>query len=309
MERILVTPRSLTAAPHPAVERLKEHGFEIVYTTPGAMPGEAELLRAVPGVVGWLAGVEPVSEAVIAAADRLRVVSRNGTGVDNLPLAALEARGIILRTAGGANAQGVAELALGLMLAALRHIPAADAGIKAGRWPRRTGLEIRGRSVGVVGCGAIGGAVARLVAALGASVLAHDPLRPALGLYPEQVRWVGLPELFTEAEIVTLHCPSPAGARPLVGAEELARFRPGAVLVNTARASLVDEAAVAAALDSGRLRAYATDVLAEEPPLSLSLAGREDVIATSHVGGLTEESVRRATEAAVANLLEALGRG
>jgi D-3-phosphoglycerate dehydrogenase / 2-oxoglutarate reductase len=306
MERILVTPRSLTASPHAAVERLRDEGFELVYCSPGTQPDEAELTRLVPGVVGWLAGVEPVSEAVIASADRLRAVSRNGVGTDNLPVPALARRGITLRTADGANAAGVTELTLGLIFAALRHIPAADAGIKAGAWPRRRGYEIRGRSVGVVGCGAVGRDVARLVAALGASVLAFDPLRPALDVAAERLRWADLPTLFAEADIVTLHCPPLGHGGPLIGAAELAFFKPGAILINTARAGLVDETAVMAALDDGRLATYATDVFAQEPPRSLLLAGHPGVIATSHIGGFTEESVERATRIAVANLLQAL---
>ena len=107
MRRILVTPRSLTSNPHPAVERLRKRGYEVVYCTPGNSPDEAELLGLVPGVVGWLAGVEPISEAVIAAARDLQAISRNGTGVDNLPISALGARGIVVRTANGANAHGV----------------------------------------------------------------------------------------------------------------------------------------------------------------------------------------------------------
>ena len=233
---------------------------------------------------------------MIAAADRLRVISRNGVGTDNLPMPALARRGIVVRTAEAMNAAGVAELAIALMLSALRHIPPTDRGIKAGQWPRRRGMEIRNRRVGVVGCGAIGGEVARLVAAFGASVLAFDPARPALPIPPDRLRFVDLPALFSEAEIVTLHCPPAKDGRPLFDAGALAMLAPGAILVNTARAALVDEGALIAALDAGQVSVYAADVFAEEPPLSLALAGHSKVIATSHIGGFTEESVDRATE-------------
>jgi D-3-phosphoglycerate dehydrogenase len=306
MARILVTPRSLTAQPHWAVERLREAGHEIVYAAAGSLPDEAELLRLVAGVSGWLAGVEPVSPAVIAAAGKLRAISRNGVGVDNLPLEHLAERGITLCTADGANAAGVAELAIALMLAALRRIPQADAGIKAGGWPRLKGREIRGRVVGVVGCGAIGGEAARLAAALGASVIAFDPLRPRLDIPEGRLAYVELPDLFADAEIVSLNCPPPPDGRPLVDAAMLGRMRPDAILVNTARASLIDEAAVIMALDQDRLAAYAADVFAEEPPQNLALAGHPRVIATSHIGGFTDESVDRATILAIERLMKAL---
>jgi D-3-phosphoglycerate dehydrogenase len=151
MPRILVTPRSLTANPHAAVERMRAEGYDIVYSSAGKLPDEAELIRLVPGVMGWLAGVEPVSEKVIEAARDLRVISRNGVGVDNLPLQMLANRGVAVRIADGANAVGVAELTIGLTLAALRHIPFTDAGVRAGEWPRRLGREIRGQQFGVVG--------------------------------------------------------------------------------------------------------------------------------------------------------------
>jgi D-3-phosphoglycerate dehydrogenase len=307
MARILVTPRSLTLTPHPAIEALREKGHEVVYSTKGQQPAEAELERLVPTVEGWLAGVEPISEAVIERANRLRVISRNGVGIDNLPMPALARRGVTVRTAEGANATGVAELAIALMLSALRHIPAADRGIKEGQWPRLRGKEIRNRRVGVVGCGAIGGEVARLAVALGASVVAFDPARPSLPIPPERLRFADLPDLLREAEILTLHCPPPKNGKPLIDAPALAALPRGAILVNTARATLVDEGALIAALDEGQISAYAADVFAEEPPRSLALAGHDRVIATSHVGGFTEESVDRATVVAVANLLESLG--
>jgi D-3-phosphoglycerate dehydrogenase len=145
--------------------------------------------------------------------------------------------------------------------------------------------------------------VARLATAFGAEVLAVDPLQPPLG---STVRWVHLATLFAESDIVSLHCPAPADGRPMIGARELATFRRGAVLVNTARATLVDEAALRAALQSGQIGVYATDVYAEEPPRDLALFQHDRVIAVSHIGGYTRESVERATTAAVANLLNAL---
>ncbi|EYD74294.1 D-3-phosphoglycerate dehydrogenase [Rubellimicrobium mesophilum DSM 19309] len=248
MDRILVTPRSLTSSPPPALDRLRDAGFDLVFSTPGATPTEAELLRLVPGCVGWLAGVEPVSESVVAAADRLRIISRNGSGADNLPASALRARGIRVARAMGANATGIAELTVGLILSACRHIPETSTGIRAGGWPRLVGREVEGTTVGIVGLGAIGRRVARV----------------------------------------------------------LARLPRGAIVVNTARAGFVDAPGLLAALDGGRIEAYATDVFATEPPAGDPLAAHPRVLATSHIGALTEGSVTRATEAAVENLLLAL---
>ena len=306
--RVLVTPRSLTAGGHPALTPLAEAGYEVVMAPAGQTPNEATLLGLVPGCVGWVAGVEPVSPAVIERADALRVVSRNGVGVDNLPLPALRRRGIEVLTADGANARGVAELAIGLIFAALRHIPATDAGIKAGLWPRLRGRELRGRTVGVIGCGAIGRDVARMVAALGANVVGHDPLRPALGLHPAVFRWAAIPALLAASDVVTLHCPPLPDGRALIDAGALAAMPRDAILVNAARAALVDEAAILAALETGRLTSYATDVFDTEPPSSLALAGHRQVVATSHAGALTAESIERAAGSAVERLLVALAR-
>ncbi len=289
------------------MKRLQDKGFEVVYTTAGATPGESELIDRVKGCVGWLAGVEKVTPAVIDAADALKVISRNGVGVDNLPLERVKERGIKVVVAEGANSAGVAELTIGLMFASLRHIPAADAGIKAGQWPRKQGIEIRNRAVGVVGAGAIGREVCRLVVALGASVLAFDPMKPQ-GLPAERFRWAEIDEVIGQADVVTLHCPAPRDGSHLVDAAFLGKMRKGAFLINTARAALIDEAAVLAALEDGRLAGYATDVFPEEPPKSLALAQHPNTIATSHIGGFTQESVTRAVEVAVENLLVALGK-
>lgn len=306
MNRILVTPRSLTSGGHPALEQLTRAGFEVVLSESGKLPDEDALIQYMNGCVGWLAGVEPVSEKVIAAARELKVISRNGVGVDNLPVNALRERDIRVCTADGANASGVAELAIALMFAALRHIDATSSGIKQGQWPRRQGNEFRGQVLGVVGCGAIGREVARLACALGCRVIGFDPMQPELNLPADCFCYGTLDEIWQQATMVTLHCPPPHDGSALIGEPQLALMQPGTLIVNTARAGLIDEEAIIRALDSGTLRAYAADVFKEEPPQSLALAGHPQVIATSHIGGFTRESVDRATEMAVANILTVL---
>lgn len=304
--RILITPRSLSKGGHPAMQPLTDAGFELVFPAPGATPTEEQLIEAVPGCVGWLAGVEKVTPAVITAANALRVISRNGTGVDNLPMPVLEGRGIAVVRAEGANARGVAELALALALAGLRDLVPTNDGMKQGDWPRRIGREMAGARVGVVGLGAIGAGFARFCLALGAQVRGFDPFAPTDRITDPAFSRTDLPGALEGADVVSLHAPMPTDGQPLIGADLLARLAPRAVLVNTARAGLVEAQALIAALDAGGVSTYATDVFETEPPEPSPLLSHPRVILTSHIGGFTTESVERATSVAVANLLQAL---
>jgi D-3-phosphoglycerate dehydrogenase len=302
--RIAVTPRSLSEAGHPALSPLEQRGYEIVYPAPGRMPAEADLLRSIPGCVGWLAGVEPVTARVLEAAHGLRVISRNGSGVDNIDLAAAAAHGVRVERAQGANARGVAELAIALMLAGFRRVPWSDARLRAGGWDRKVGIEAEGRTLGVVGCGAIGRIVARLGLGLGMEVLGFDPL-PDAGFAPGPgFAWAPLSDVLRRSDAISLHCPP--GERPIVDAAAVTTMRWGVFLINTARAELLDEVAVLDGLNSGRIAGLATDVFRREPPSPSPLLTHENVILTPHAGGLTAESVERATRRAVANLLAAL---
>lgn len=304
--QIAVTPRSLSAAGHPALSPLMRGGYEIVYPAPGRTPSEEELLQSIPGCVGWLAGVEPISPAVLGAARGLRVISRNGTGVDNIDLGAARDLGIRVERATGANARGVAELAITLMLSAFRSVPWADACLRRGDWQRTIGIEAQGRTLAVIGCGAIGREVADLAIGLGMRVVGFDPFPPRAFTRPG-FRFATRDEALTSADAISLHCPP--GDAPILDAEMIARLKRGVVVVNTARAELVDDAAMLAGLQSEQIGGFATDVFRKEPPEPSPLLAHPRVIQTPHAGGFTEESVERATRVAVENLLRALEAG
>ena len=308
-KRILVTPRSITRSGHPALRRLEAAGCEIVFCAKGKMPDEAELLELVPDCVGWLAGVEPVSQRVLESAKHLKAISRNGTGVDSIDLVAAERFGIRILRAEGANAQGVAELTLGLTLALVRSIPFSDRHLKTAGWERRKGIELPDRIMGLIGCGKIGQRVAVMATGLKMRVVGHDPYPDESFAEPDGFRYAPLDEVFAEADVISLHCPPPSDGKPLVDGRRIDAMKDGVYLVNTARGDLLDDQAVLDALDSDKIAGVAIDAYRKEPPGRDPLIQHEKVIATPHIGAFTEESVTRAVEVAVDNLLEVLGQG
>ena len=303
MKKILITPRSLTKDGDPALDLLIQEGFELVFSPPGKIPQESELRELLPGCVGYLAGVEPITAAVLEAADNLKIISRNGTGINTIDLRAAQQMNIKILRAEGANARGVAELTLGIILALIRSIPFSDSCMKRGLWERRKGLELQGRTLGLIGCGKIGQLVSGLSLVFGLSVLAYDA-------FPDQrfnpgpgFRFTSLEEVLANSDIISFHCPEQADGRAVLDHERLLRLKPGVYIVNTARSSLIDETAILEALHEGRLAGLALDVFDREPPAATPLLSDDRVIATPHIGGYTSESVSRATLAAVENLL------
>ncbi len=301
-----MTPRSLTRDGHPALDTFKEAGYDVLFATAGKQPDEAELLEKLPDCVGMLAGVESISAKVLEASKNLKVISRNGVGIDNIDSKAAERLNIKVLKAIGANARGVAELTIGLMFAAIRAIPYSDANIKAGDWKRQKGIEIAGRTLGLMGCGRIGKYVAEMALGLGMNVVAYD-MYPDNSFAPSpKFRFASLDEVLLSADILSLHCPPPEDGNALITQEALGKMKDGVYLLNTARAALVDEDAVLAALNAGKLSGFATDVFVKEPPDASSLFAHERVITTPHIGGFTKESVDNATTMAVENLLNCL---
>ncbi|WP_245870180.1 hydroxyacid dehydrogenase [Teichococcus rhizosphaerae] len=273
--------------------------------TPDTLP--AHLAEAEAMIVRGMA----VDRALLDRAPRLRFVCRHGVGYDNVDVPALTERGILLAVTPEANASSVAEHTMMLMLSLSRQVVAFNAGVRRGEWrvPGQSAtFDLGGRSVLILGFGRIGTRVARLCAAFGLRVRVHDPFIPAntiRGLGYEPAR--DLPAALAEADIVTLHCPSNAETRNMVDAGFLAAMKPGAVLINAARGTLVDEAALEAALRSGHLAGAGLDVVQVEPmPAPIPLLRLPNVVMTPHVAASTAEGLQRMATASARNVLDFL---
>lgn len=233
-----------------------------------------------------------VTAALLDAAPKLRVVARAGTGVDNVDLDAASQRGVLVLNAAGANSISVAELALGLMLALARGIAAADTSMKQGAWDKKrfTGIELRGKLLGVVGFGRIGREVAARARAFGMQVIAHDPFIGSRAAEDAGVPLVSLDELLQRSDFVSLHVPSLPETRHLIDAERLAKCRRGIRIINTARGELIDEGALADAIEQQIVAGAALDVFEQEPPADRRLASLPQVVATPHIAASTREA-------------------
>jgi len=270
----------------------------IVSLATGPYPAKAELLpflaetRADALIVRL---IERVDAEVMTASPNLKVVAKHGAGTNDIDVAAAAALGIPVLAAVGANAHSVAEHALTLMLALAKDLRAQDAFVRGGGWEKKAygGHELRGRTLGIVGLGAIGGVVARLAAAFGMTVLAYDPYIPDAAFDPYAERVADLDRLLSRADVVSLHCPLTAETRGMIGAHAFGLMKRSAVLINTARGEVVDEPALIAALMSGAIAAAGLDVFAPEPPAAANpLWALPNVIVSPHVGGVTGEARR-----------------
>jgi D-3-phosphoglycerate dehydrogenase / 2-oxoglutarate reductase len=233
-----------------------------------------------------------VTAALLESAPKLRVVARAGTGVDNVDVPAATARGILVMNAAGANSISVAELAVGLMLALARGIPAADASMKRGAWEKKglMGVELRGKLLGIVGFGRIGREVASRARAFGMEIVAHDPFIASRAAEAAGVPLVNLDELLERADFLSLHLPALPETRHLLNADRLARCKRGVRIINTARGELVDEKALADAIEAGQVGGAGIDVFETEPPSDKRLTQLPQVVATPHIAASTTEA-------------------
>ena len=285
-----------------AVARLKEAGLEVVEKT-GMSPEELaqELAKGYEAIV--VRSATKVRKPAIDAAVGLRLIVRAGVGLDNIEVEYARKKGIEVRNTPRASTDSVAELTLAHMLALARSLPQATQSLREGRWEKKAfrGIELSGKTLGVIGIGRIGQAVARRALCLGMHVVAYDKFVKESPL--SEVRMVPLEELLWEADFVTLHVP-PDPAGPVIGKEEIAKMKPGAYLINCARGGVVDEAALLEALNSGKLAGAGLDVYQEEPPKNMELLRHPKVSLTPHIGAQTKEAQGRVGDEVVDILLE-----
>jgi D-3-phosphoglycerate dehydrogenase len=300
---ILVTGADLA----PQAVKLLE-GHEIVYA--GKTPNEDDLvaLCRAHDPVAIIVRYGKVGAAVMDAAPSLKVISKHGSGTDTIDKAAAQARGIEVVAAVGANAAAVAEQALALLLACAKSVVALDARMHAGHWDKAThkSLELGGRTIGLIGLGAIGLRFARMVDALGMRVLGFDPYAKNL---PAYVQAVDLATLWAESDAISLHCPLTDENRGLLNADTLARCKRGVIVVNTARGGLIDEEALLAAVRSDQVSMAGLDSFAVEPMTAgHPFQGERNIVLSPHIGGVTSDAYVNMGVGAAKNLLQVLER-
>ena len=267
------------------------------------------LLAAIPGYHALIVRSRTlVSKAVLATAKNLKVVGRAGVGVDNIDVAEATARKIVVVNAPIASTVSVAELAIGHMLSLLRHLPDADRSVREGKWEKKRleGRELFGKTLGLVGSGRIGAEVAKRAQAFGMRVIAYDPYLSPSAANGLGIRLVDKDTVFREADVVSIHAALTPETSGMISAAEFARMKPGAVLVNCARGEIVQEAALAEALSSGRLAGAAVDVFEAEPPVGSPLLAAPNVVFTPHLGASTHEAQARAGSTIAEQVLKVL---
>lgn len=303
MNTVLITTSSFAVDSPALLKQLEASGLQVVLNPLKRKLTEEEATNLLQQhkPVGMIAGVEPLTRRVLAAADGLRVISRCGIGLDSVDLAAAKELGITVTNTPDAPTVPAAELALGLILSLLRGIPASDSGIRQGRWVRPMGRLLQHKTVGIVGCGRIGSRLAKMLSSMECRVLGGDPACPV----NDHFELVELEKLLAEADIISLHLPYTAQTHYFMDAKRLAMMKPGSYLINAARGGLVDEDALYQALQSGHLAGAALDCF-EQEPYQGPLTELENVVLTGHVGSYAREGRIRMEEQAVENLIREL---
>jgi phosphoglycerate dehydrogenase-like enzyme len=304
--RVLVTWIDFDADGATTGARLRAAGLDVECAPKIGARATADVAALASGAVAAIVSTDPFDASVFALAPPLRVIARVGVGTDSIDLDAATAAGVAVMITPGANRETAADHAVAMMLAALRRIVEHDGAVRRGEWRRggaQTPWDLHGTTVGLVGFGSIGRAVAERLRGFDVRLVVAGPaLTPADVDEP----LASLDELLAQADVVSLHLPLSDGTRQLIGASELDRLRPGAILVNTSRGGLVDEAALAQRLRDGRLRGAALDVFLHEPDVPRRLRELPNVVLTPHIGGLSVRSIAAMTEQATTHVLEAL---
>jgi D-3-phosphoglycerate dehydrogenase len=288
----LIGPEPIRRLPGPYSEILEGAGYTLVYPQGDGAPPREELLELISEAELVMAGGEKYSAEVIAAGPKVKIIARTGVGYDAVDVAAASARGIAVTIAPGTNQESVAEQAFGLLLALKRKVAYYDRVIRVGGWERGAVEPVRGLTLGLVGMGRIGRAMVPRALAFGMNVIAFDPVHDPEFDLKHGIQRKLFEEMLAESDVLSLHLPATPETRQIINKETIARMKPGAVLLNTSRGSLVAEADLLDALNSGHLSGAGLDVFDPEPPLpSNPLLRHPHVVSSPHVAGIDSKSM------------------
>lgn len=305
--KILVTPTSFQpGSGNPALETLQSVYPDLVFNPAKRPLTEDELIPLLQDCDGYIAGLDFVTEKVLRACKKLKVVSRYGVGFDRVDIAAAKELGIAVTNTPGVNSEAVAELSMALILSLVRRVPYLDTQTKANQWIRSTGTELAGKTLGIVGLGAIGKIVARCAKGFDMKVIAYDPYIQETYCTEHGIGIRDLDTLIREANVISLHLPLNDQTYHIIDKAAIEKMQPGTIVVNASRGAIIDEDAAYDALLSGQLGGLGLDAFENEPPTDSKLLTLNNVVATPHTGAHTAEATLKMANASVANLIDVL---
>jgi len=287
--RVLVTPTSYGKHDPSLRARLEEAVGHVIYNSEGRPLKSPELIEIIPKIDGYIAGLDEIDGDVIEAADTLKVIARYGIGVDGIDLDAARKKGVVVTNTPGANASSVAELTVGLILSLARQITIGNNLMQNGIWPRLHGISLVGKVIGILGLGAVGKQLALRLSRFECAIRAYDPIPDSTFARNHQVEFCAMHDVISQSDFLSLHLPLVPETKGMVDEKFLDKMKMGAFLINTARGELIDELALAKALERGHLSGAALDVFAHEPPDKENpLMSLSQVITTPHIASHTD---------------------
>lgn len=306
-KKILVTPRSFGKHSQQPLSMLRESGLELVMNPHGRIMSKAEMKELIADVDGVIVGVDPLDREVLASAGNLRAISKYGVGTDNIDLEYAIEKGIAVAVTTGANTEAVADYTFALMLAAARKVPFIDRECRNGKWTAAATVDIYGKTLGLLGLGAIGRAVARRATGFNMQIIAYDIHRDEAFAEQYGVRYCDtMEEVLKESDVLSLHLPLNAHTAKSIDTRAIALMKPTAVIVNAARGGLIDEQALLEALKENRIWGAGIDVFEQEPPDNPELLRLDNLVIGSHCAASTYNSVDNMGMMASRHLIELL---
>lgn len=305
--KILVTPTSLQ--PHNSSKALEElHSFcnNLVFNPTGKPLTEDELIPLLNDCDGYIAGLDFITEKVINSCPKLKVISRYGVGYDRVDIKAAKTKNITVTNTPGANSEAVAELTFALLLSVARKIPYLDDSTRNNKWIRSTGVELSGKTIGIIGLGAIGKIVARCAKGFNMNVIAYDPYIQESYCIEHQIENSTFDELIQKADVITLHLPLNENTLHLVDKEAIMKMKASTIIINASRGGIIDEDAAYEALLQGKLGGLGLDAFEIEPPVNSPLFNLDNVVVTPHTGAHTIEATQNMASIAVKNTIDLL---